>query len=63
MEFIKFNAGPDDAGRRFDRIVRKICGENLSGLYKAIRKGLIKLNGKKADSSDKVNEGDVIEIA
>lgn len=63
MEFIKFNAGPDDDGRRFDRIIRKICGENLSGIYKAIRKGLIKLNGKKADSSVKVSEGDVIEIA
>lgn len=64
MEFRDFYAGPDDDDRRLDRIIRKFSDqESLSGLYKAIRKGLIKVNDKKTDSSFHVHNGDKISIA
>lgn len=64
MDFKEFTAGPDDEDRRLDRVIRKITDkENLSGLYKAIRKGLIKVNDKKIDSSSHIHNGDVIKIA
>lgn len=63
MDFKEFTAGSDDNDRRLDRVIRKISGkENLSGLYKAIRKGIVKLNGKKTDASQRIFEGDKIEI-
>ena len=63
MEFKEFTAGADDNDRRLDRVIRKIAEkENLSGLYKALRKGLIRLNGKKTDVSEHVFEGDKIRI-
>ena len=43
MEFIHFKIGKDDDGRRLDRVIRKFLSEdNLSQLYKSLRKGLIK---------------------
>lgn len=64
MDFIEFTAGSDDDGRRLDRIIKKLLkGENLSGLYKAIRKGLIKVNEGKKSPSDKILKGDKIKIA
>ncbi len=63
MEFKEFTAGKDDNDRRLDRVIRKIAEkENLSGLYKAIRKGLVRLNGKKTDASEHIFEGDKIKI-
>lgn len=63
MDFREFTAGADDDNRRLDRIIRKISGkENLSGLYKAIRKGLVKLNGKKTEVSEHVFKGDKIKV-
>lgn len=63
MDFKEFTAGADDNDRRLDRVIRKISGkENLSGLYKAIRKGIVRLNGKKTDVSQRIFEGDRIEI-
>lgn len=63
MEFKEFTAGADDNDRRLDRVIRKIAEkENLSGLYKAIRKGLVRLNGKKTDVSEHIFEGDKIRI-
>ena len=64
MVFIHFKAGIDDAGRRLDKILRRfLSGENLSSLYKSLRKGLIKVNGKKCDGNFHVNEHDDIQIA
>ncbi len=64
MDFLEFTAGNDDNDRRLDKILRKIAGQkNLSGIYKAIRKGLVRLNGKKTDFSEKVFAGDKIKIA
>ncbi len=64
MDFLEFTAGLDDDGRRLDRIIKKLLkNENLSGLYKAIRKGLIKVNEEKKSPSDKIFKGDKIKIA
>lgn len=64
MEFNVFTAGPDDNDRRLDRIIRKfVSSENLAGIYKAIRKGLVKINDKKCQVSDHVFAGDSIKIA
>lgn len=64
MDFAEFFATNDDAGKRFDRIVRcVVSNENLSSLYKLMRKGFIKLNGKKAAPETRVANGDVIAVA
>ena len=64
MDFTHFTAGKDDSDRRLDRILRRfLSGENLSSLYKSLRKGLIKVNGKKCDGNFRIKEGDTIEIA
>ncbi|MCR4953159.1 MAG: RluA family pseudouridine synthase [Treponema sp.] len=64
MEFKDFTAGNDDDGRRFDKIIRKFLPElSLSELYKLMRKGLIKLNKKKAAPEVKIQSGDVISVA
>lgn len=64
MEFRKFTAGPDDQDRRIDRIIRRILPPGCqSAPYELLRKGLIKLNGKKADGATKVASGDEITIA
>ena len=64
MEFRDFTAGKDDNGRRLDRILRIFLPDaNLSEVYKLIRKGLVKVNHKKAKPELHVNEGDIISIA
>lgn len=64
MDFSVFIAGKDDNERRLDRVIRKfIPADSLSGIYKAIRKGLVKVNDRKADASSRVFEGDSIKIA
>lgn len=64
MEFNRFTAGPDDDERRLDRVARKFLSEeSLSHVYKSIRSGLIKVNGKRQDASFHVHEGDTISIA
>lgn len=64
MDFTHFKAGKDDSGRRLDKIIRRFLSEeNLSSLYKSLRKGLIKVNGKKSDGNFRISEGDDIQIA
>ena len=50
MDFLQYTAGTDDDGRRIDRVIR-IFLKNLPmmEIYKLIRKGLIRVNGKKDD--------------
>ena len=59
-----FTAGKNDAGRRLDRVVRKLLGNDLplSAVYAGIRKGKIRVNGKKAKPSFLLKEGDEIFI-
>lgn len=64
MDFRTFEAKKDDSGRRLDRVIRKFIPEkNLSGLYKAVRKGFIKLNGKKTKPDERISSGDEIQVA
>ncbi len=63
MEFTDFIAQNDDSGRRFDRVLKKILKNTNVNIFKSIRTGLIKLNGKKAEASKKIVCGDIITIA
>ncbi|MCR5613271.1 RluA family pseudouridine synthase [Treponema sp.] len=64
MNFKEFTAGTDDNSRRLDKVIRKLIPEGgLSSLYSALRKGLIKVNDKKADASQKIMAGDKIKVA
>ena len=59
----EFAAGPDDEGRRLDRVLRILLGGlPLSAIYKALRKKRILVNGAKADPSRPVATGDLISI-
>lgn len=67
MKFIEFKAGPDDNDRRFDRVVKKIFSLKRpsfnQSVFALLRKGFIKLNGKKADGNEHVFNGDIISFA
>ncbi|HUX36921.1 MAG TPA: RluA family pseudouridine synthase [Rectinemataceae bacterium] len=63
-QFREFQAGPDDDGRRLDRIVRKFLPEaSLPEIYRALRTGDIRLGQKKALPSTRVTADDRIQIA
>lgn len=52
-----------EEGQRFDRFLGKYLPGASSGfLHKMLRKKNIKLNGKKAEGKEKLNEGDLIQI-
>ena len=64
MEFKDFTAGKDDSDRRLDRVLRIfLSNKGLPEIYKLLRKGLIKLNHKKAKPETHIVEGDIISIA
>ncbi|MFW5802204.1 MAG: pseudouridine synthase, partial [Spirochaeta sp.] len=64
MEWHKLELGENDDNRRVDTILRSInAGEGLSGMFAAIRKGLIRLNGRKTAANARVSAGDILEIA
>ena len=64
MDFLQYTAGPDDDGRRLDRVIRIILKNvPISELYKLIRKGLIRLNGKKTECNIRIKNGDILQIA
>ncbi len=64
MDFKTFTAAKNDNDRRLDKIIRIFAPElSLSQVYKYIRKGLIKINGKKAKNDSRVFENDQIQIA
>lgn len=59
-----FTLSADDANRRLDRVLRKfLCTVPLPVIYRALRKGLIRINGKRVQASCKTCEGDVLAIA
>lgn len=59
----EFIAGPNDAGRRIDRIVKAILPEHsLSLLYRMLRSGDIRLNGKRTKPDVKLSASDRIQI-
>lgn len=63
MEFTNYTATQDDDCRRLDRVLRKfLSGTGLSGLYRAVRNGLIKVNNKKVSPEIRIAAGDIISI-
>jgi len=55
--------GPSEDGSRLDRLLRKrlpLLG--LSAIYGLIRKGAVRLDGKKAKQDHRLKEGEVLEI-
>ena len=64
MDFTDFHTGKDDQGRRLDKVIRIfIPQQQLSNIYQIIRKGLVKVNGKKSKPDYRICENDVISIA
>ena len=58
-----FTAGPDDEGRRLDRVLRILLeGLPLSAVYKALRQKRILVNGARAEPSRPVATGDIISV-
>lgn len=54
-----FIAGRDDDGKRVDRVVRRLLGDvPLSAVFKALRTGSVRVNGRKPLPADRVREGD-----
>lgn len=59
----KYIIGPDDSGRRLDRILRAFCADvPLSGVYRMLRDGDVRIAGKKVDGSYRTKSGDSLEI-
>jgi 23S rRNA pseudouridine955/2504/2580 synthase len=57
----ELRAGPEDAGRRLDKVLRAcLPAVSLAGLYAALRKGRIRVNGRKAKPESRLEEGDLI---
>lgn len=64
MEFIHFTATADDEGRRLDRAARRLVGGGaLGGVFGAIRKGLVRVNGERSGADRRISAGDDISVA
>jgi 23S rRNA-/tRNA-specific pseudouridylate synthase len=58
-----FTINGNDAGQRFDKFIEKSTYSLPKSLmYKFLRTKRIKLNGKKAEISTRINEGDIVEM-
>lgn len=61
MDFIQIKAGEDDINRRLDRVLRKALPDlSLGEIYRHIRKGTIKVNGKKTSQDYHIKQEDVL---
>jgi 23S rRNA pseudouridine955/2504/2580 synthase len=59
---MKIEIGINESGQRLDKFLRKWMKDvPLSAIYKAIRKGNIKVNGKKRKEKYFLEEGDTVE--
>jgi len=59
----RFTIGPDDAGRRLDRIIRALYQDKpLSFVYRLFRDGSVRLAGKRADGATRTAAGDTVEV-
>jgi RluA family pseudouridine synthase len=55
--------GPNDDGRRVDRVARKALSHvPLSRVYSAIRNGEIRLNGRRVSGAERVKSGDTLDV-
>lgn len=58
-----FIAGKDDHGRRLERIIRKLFPSvPRSAINKALRKGDVRIAGRRVKADHRVEEGDIIEV-
>ena len=64
MDFVQIKTGADDAGRRIDRVLRKLLPDvSLGEIYKCLRKGTIKVNAKKVPQNYHIAENDTLFLA
>lgn len=64
MDFISHRITENDAGRRLDRVARRFMPDvPLSGIYRYFRKGLIRVNGRRARPDMKIPQDGTIDIA
>ncbi len=57
-------AGPDDEGKRLDRVARVLLGAvPLSAVFRGLRTGDIRLNGRRARNDARLVPGDEIRVA
>ena len=60
---MKIEIGSNEAGQRLDKFLRKLLKDvPLSAIFKALRKGDIRVNGKKEKEKYSLQEGDLVEI-
>lgn len=60
---VEHEVGRYEAGKKVHRLIRQLLpGIPLSGIYKMIRTGRVKRNGKKAKADDLIELGDVIRL-
>lgn len=58
-----FTVNQNDAGQRLDRFLSKACPALPQGLiFKLLRKKDIKVNGKRAEGSFRLSEGDLVDV-
>ncbi len=59
----ELTAGPDDQGRRLDRVLRRVLpGVPLSALHRAFRKRRIRINGRRARPEHRLSPGETITL-
>lgn len=59
----EYHINSNEAGQRFDKYLKKLlCNAPGSFVYKMLRKKNIVLNGKKADGTEKLSEGDSVKL-
>ena len=59
---MRIEIGANEAGQRTDKFMRKVLGDvPLSAIYKAFRKGDIRVNGSKIKEKHCLVEGDIVE--
>lgn len=60
---MRIDIGTNEAGQRLDKFLRKLLKDvPLSAIFKALRKGDVRVNGKKEKEKYALQEGDVVEI-
>ena len=63
MEIFEYTVSSETEGMRLDRYLRKICkNEPLSKIFQALRKGDIKINGKKSKENYRLCPNDIITV-
>ena len=55
--------GRDDAGQRVDRFLRKaLPGSSLGNVFRMLRKGLVRVDGRRVEGDHRLAEGAVVEV-